>query len=78
MAKGRTKEYPKLPVVLVFKTSNRSNAKIKMKIFNNKNVDEVNDENTKLPGVPDTAEFLRIGVGKSFIEKFKKEFNISL
>jgi hypothetical protein len=78
MAKGRTKEYPTLPIVLVFKTSNRSNAKIKMKVFNNKNVDEVNDEYAKLPGVPDIAEFLALGVGKSFVERFKKEFNISL
>lgn len=78
MAKGRTKEYQNSPVVLVFKTSNRSNAKIKMKIFKNRNIDEVNDENAKLPGVPEIAEFLKIGVGESFIESYKKEFNISL
>ena len=48
------------PTVLVFKTSNRSNAKTKMKVYKTKNVDEVIDglEEGKLPGVPKKAEVL--------------------
>ena len=42
--------YIKGPVVLVFKNSNRKNAKTKMKIFKNKNVDVVNEK--KMPGFP--------------------------
>ena len=35
------KAYGKQPVVLVFKTSNRSNAKTKIKIFRNENIDYI-------------------------------------
>jgi len=55
------------PVVVTFKTSNRSNAKTKTKIIRNKNIDEVLDKKTKIPGIPEKAVILEIGVGKSFI-----------
>lgn len=59
------------PVVVKFKTSNRSNAKTKVKVINNKNVDEVLDTKTKIPGIPENAVILEIGLGESFIEKFE-------
>jgi hypothetical protein len=59
------------PVVVTFKTSNRSNAKLKQKVIRNKNGDEVNDVNVKIPGIPDKAVILSIGLGESFIGKFK-------
>ena len=55
------------PVVVTFKTSNRSNAKTKVKIIRNRNIDEVLDKATKIPGIPEKAIILDIGVGKSFI-----------
>ena len=55
------------PVVVKFKTSNRSNAKTKVKIIRNRNIDEVLDKATKIPGIPEKAIILEIGVGKSFI-----------
>tara|TARA_B100001778_G_C18518985_1_gene597878 strand:+ start:58 stop:261 length:204 start_codon:yes stop_codon:yes gene_type:complete len=58
------------PVVVTFKTSNRSNARIKQKVIRNKNVDEVLDVNTKIPGIPQNAIILSVGLGESFIEKF--------
>ena len=58
------------PVVVTFKTSNRSNARIKQKVIRNKNVDEVLDINTKIPGIPQNAIILSVGLGESFIEKF--------
>lgn len=57
------------PVVVTFKTSNRSNARIKQKVIRNKNIDEVLDVNTKIPGIPAKAIILEIGLGKSFIKK---------
>ena len=57
------------PVVVKFKTSNRSNAKIKVKVIRNKNIDEVLDKKTKIPGISEKAVILEIGVGKSFIKK---------
>ena len=64
------------PTVLVFKTSNRSNAKTKMKVYKTRNVDEViNDlEKGKLPGVPSRSEILHLSIGKSFISRYKKKY----
>ena len=57
------------PVVMTFKTSNRSNARVKQKVIRNKNVDEVLDVNTKIPGIPQNAIILEVGLGESFIKK---------
>ncbi len=63
------------PVVVVFKTSNRSNAKTKMKVIN-KNIDYVLTSK-KLPGIPQIAEWLEVGVGRSFIDKYKQKYNLA-
>ena len=70
MKRGRSKSYL-YPVVLVFKTSNRSNAKTKIKIY--KTIDEIIDqlEESILPGFPKGGKVLDLGIGKSFIDKFK-------
>ena len=70
------KPYGKMPVVMVFKTSNRSNARTKMKIWNNENVDYINSAK-KLPGVPEKAEILELGVGSSFIDYYKEKYNLT-
>jgi hypothetical protein len=62
------------PVVMVFKTSNRSNAQTKIKVFN-KNIDYVISAK-KLPGVPEKAEIIELAVGESFISKFKEKYNL--
>ena len=69
------KSYGKLPVVLVFKSSNRSNAKTKMKVFNNENIDYILSA-PKLVGVPSNAIVLECGVGRSFVEKWKVKYNL--
>jgi len=74
MARGKL--YTDDPVVVVFKTSNRSNAQTKMKVFKNRNVDEVIDENSKLPGIPETAVWLEVGVGESFIQKYNLKYKL--
>jgi hypothetical protein len=66
--------YIKGPVVLVFKTSNRSNAKTKMKVYKNRNVDQVNEK--KLPGVPENAVVLELAVGESFIDTYKHKYKL--
>ena len=67
--------YGKNPVVMVFKTSNRSNAKTKIKIFN-KNIDYIISAK-KLPGVPEKAEIIDLAVGRSFISKYKQKYNLA-
>lgn len=69
------KPYGKLPVVMVFKTSNRSNARTKIKVFN-KNIDYIISAK-KLPGVPEKAEIVELGVGKSFISKYKQKYSLA-
>ena len=66
------------PTVLVFKTSNRSNAKTKIKVYKTRNVDEIiNDlEKGKLPGVPKKAEIITLGLGESMIKKYKQQYNL--
>ena len=73
---GRTKTYTDSPVVLVFKTSNRSNAATKIKIFKNRNIDEILNPDIKIPGIPSNAIFVHLGVGRNFVGKFKLEYNI--
>mgnify|MGYP000685875848 CR=1 FL=1 len=68
------KPYGKHPVVMVFKTSNRSNAQTKMKIFN-KNVDYIMTAKS-LPGVPENAIILELGVGASCIVSYKQKYNL--
>ena len=68
------KPYGKNPVVMVFKTSNRSNARTKMKVFN-KNIDYIISAK-KLPGVPEIAEILELSVGRSFINEYKQKYNL--
>lgn len=73
MARGR--DYLDSPIVVVFKSSNRSNATTKIKVFKGQwTIDRVLSE--KLPGVPAKAEILAIGVGESFIEKYASKFKI--
>lgn len=69
------KAYNKQPVVLVFKTSNRSNAQTKIKVFANENIDYILSAD-KLVGVPETAIILECGVGESFIETWKSKYSL--
>ena len=69
------KSYNRMPVVMVFKTSKRSNAKTKMKIWRNENIDYINSAR-KLPGVPDSAVILHLGVGENLIKKWQLEYSL--
>jgi hypothetical protein len=66
--------YHKSNVTIVFKTSNRSNAKTKMKTFRNKSIDDVLEK--KLPGVPDNAVIVEIGLGELFEQKWKTNYKL--
>jgi hypothetical protein len=69
------KAYSGQPVVMVFKTSNRANAKTKMKIWANENIDYIATAK-KLPGVPDTAIILELGIGEGMIKSHKSKYNL--
>lgn len=63
------------PISIVFKTSNRSNAKTKMKTYKNKTIDDVLTK-AKIPGIPEKAIILEVGMGSVFEEKFKEKYNL--
>jgi len=71
----KTQQYGIGPVVMVFKTSKRKNAKVKMKVWKNTNIDYINGVST-LPGVPDDAPILELGVGKSYVNLWKDKYNL--
>lgn len=71
---ARTKDALDLPVTVVFKTSNRSNAQTKIKTFKNRTVDQVLMD--KLPGISDKAVILEVGVGSRFIDIWKKKYKL--
>ena len=70
------KAYGKQPVVMVFNTSNRSNAKTKIKVWNNENIDYI-ISTPKLIGVPSNAVILELGVGERTIERYKQKYNLA-
>jgi hypothetical protein len=66
--------YHKSNVTIVFKTSTRSNAATKMKTFRNKSIDDVLEK--KLPGVPDNAVIVEMGLGELFEQKWKTKYKL--
>ena len=73
---ARDTTYPKIPITIVFVTSNRSNAKIKMKTVRNRNIDELIDCNYIIPGIPAKAVIKEVGMGNIFIERYKKKYDL--
>ena len=69
------KSYSKMPVAMVFKTSNRSNAKTKIKVWRNTNIDYINST-PKLPGVPECAIILDLLAGENCINSYKLKNNL--
>jgi hypothetical protein len=66
--------YYKSDVTIVFKTSNRSNAKTKIKTIRNKSIDDVLER--KIPGIPDTAVILEMGIGEEFEQQWKTKYKL--
>jgi|TARA_R110002020_G_scaffold2135_1_gene9737 hypothetical protein len=64
------------PTTVVFKSSNRKNAKVKLKTYKTKNIDEVLEglEKNILPGIPKDAEILELGVGRRLKEEYISQY----
>ena len=62
------------PVVVVWKASKHGRSKPKMKVLKTKHVDEIIEG--KVAGIPKNAIYLDIGVGESFIERYKKKHKL--
>jgi hypothetical protein len=64
-----------MSVGMVFKTSKNANAKTKIKVWNNTNIDYIITQD-KLPGVPDKAVILELGVGEELIKNWKSKYSL--
>jgi hypothetical protein len=62
-------------VGIVFKTSNRSNARTKIKIMKNKTPDEIITAK-KIPGITDNAVILEIGFGEQLVQSYIKKYKL--
>lgn len=62
-------------ITIVFKTSNRSNAKTKIKTYRNKSIDDILDAK-KLVGISDKAVILEIGMGEQLEKQYRKKYNL--
>ena len=65
-----------MPDVVVVHKGPRKNSKIQIQIFNNTRVDDILDTNKRKPLIPYQHEILEIGVGCSFVEKYKKKYKL--
>jgi len=66
-------KYSNHPIVLVYSTP-RKNTKVKMKVFKNKNIDDI--ITNKQAGVPENADYLEIGLGTKFIKEYKEKYKL--
>ena len=64
-----------LPVVVVHKGP-RKNSKIKLEVFEHIRVDDVISSAKRKPLIPKENEILDLGVGTSFIERYKKKYKL--
>lgn len=70
--KGRPSE-EKIPVVVVYK---KPNGKKYYMLVTESEVDAIISPSKRKPLIPSEHEIVDIGIGKSFIETFKKQYNI--
>jgi hypothetical protein len=64
------------PLVIVWKTSERSNAQTKIKKTSNYNLDYFLQLESIIPGIPKDAIILEIGIGKNLFTTWSKKYNI--
>jgi hypothetical protein len=70
--KGRPSE-KKLPVVVVYK---KPTGKLHHMMITELSVDEVLDNSKRKPLIPNNYEIVDMGIGESFVETFKKQYDI--
>ena len=67
--------YHKDLITIIFKTSDRSNAKTKVKTFRNKSIDDILNAK-RIIGVPETSVILEMGMGKQLEQQYRKKYKL--
>jgi hypothetical protein len=71
-SKGRPSE-KKIPTVVIYR---KPTGKKYYMLITESGVDDVLDSLKKKPLIPNNYEIVDMGIGESFIEKYKKQYNI--
>jgi len=71
-SKGRPSE-KKIPTVVVYK---KPTGEKHYMLITESGVDEIIDSSKRKPLIPNNYEIVDMGIGESFIEKYKKQYNI--
>ena len=62
--------------VIVVHKGSRKNAKVILQVFENTRVDDIISTTKRKPLIPKENEILDIGVGISFVERYKKKYKL--
>jgi len=65
-----------IPSVIVVHKGPRKNSKIILQRFENTRVDDIINTRKLKPLIPNENEILEIGVGDSFIKRYKKKYKL--
>jgi hypothetical protein len=71
-SKGRPSE-KKIPTVVVYR---KPSGKKYYMLVTESGIDEIIDSSKRKPLLPNNYEIVDMGIGESFIEKYKKQYNI--
>lgn len=66
----------RMPEVVVVHKRPRKNGKVFIEVFENTRVDDIISTTKRKPLIPKENEILNIGVGISFLEKYKKKHKL--
>ena len=66
----------RIPEVVVVHKRPRKNGKIFLEVFENTRIDDIIATNKRKPLIPKENEILELGVGISFVERYKKKYKL--
>jgi len=66
----------RMPEIVVVHKRPRKNGKIFLEVFENTRVDDIIVTTKRKPLIPKENEILELGVGISFVERYKKKYKL--
>jgi hypothetical protein len=66
----------RIPDIVVVHKGPRKNSRIILEVFQNTRVDDIIVTTKRKPLIPKENEILELGVGISFVEKYKKKYKL--
>jgi len=65
-----------IPEIVVVHKRPRKNGKVFLEVFKNTRVDDIISTTKRNPLIPKENDILELGVGISFVEKYKKKYKL--